>query len=66
MIGTSDQSCWLAEACQTLLLLLLHLQFKGKMPAGVCISDMYSHQEIKHISDSIGHHIVSVVQECLV
>ena len=22
MIGTSDQSCWLAEACKTLLLLL--------------------------------------------
>ena len=24
MIGTSDQSCWLAEACKILLLLLLH------------------------------------------
>ena len=24
MIGTSDQSCWLAEAC-TVLLLLLHV-----------------------------------------
>ena len=23
MIGTSDQSCWLAEACKILLLLLL-------------------------------------------
>ena len=23
MIGTSDQSCWLAEACEILLLLLL-------------------------------------------
>ena len=23
MIGTSDQSCWLAETCKTLLLLLL-------------------------------------------
>ena len=26
MIGTSDQSCWLAKACQTLLLLLVHMQ----------------------------------------
>ena len=25
MIGTSDQSCWLAEACKILLLLLLGL-----------------------------------------
>ena len=24
MIGTSDQSCWLAEACKILLLLLHH------------------------------------------
>ena len=23
MIGTSDQSCWLAEACEILLLLLM-------------------------------------------
>ena len=25
MIGTSDQSCWLAEACKILLLLLLQV-----------------------------------------
>ena len=24
VIGTSDQSCWLAEACKILILLLLH------------------------------------------
>ena len=35
------------------------------LPACVCISDMYSHEEIKHISDSIGHHIVSVFRSAL-
>ena len=31
MIGTSDQSCWLAEACKILLLLLAHpaIQLSG-------------------------------------
>ena len=28
MIGTSDQSCWLAEACEILLLLLLAIMAK--------------------------------------
>ena len=28
MIGTSDQSCWLAEACKILLLLLLGRSLK--------------------------------------
>ena len=30
MIGTSDQSCWLAEACK-ILLLLLHTSQKKHM-----------------------------------
>ena len=31
MIGTRDQSCWLAEACKILLLLLLSQQSATKM-----------------------------------
>ena len=41
MIGTSDQSCWLAEACKILLLLLLqslggwmHTLREGQRSAG--------------------------------
>ena len=31
MLGTSDQSCWLAEACKILLLLLLQLTFSEQV-----------------------------------
>ena len=33
MIGTSDQSCWLAEACKILLLLLLLAYCWQALPA---------------------------------
>ena len=29
MIGTSDQSCWLAEACKILLLVLLQRSYQS-------------------------------------
>ena len=35
MIGTSDQSCWLAEACQILLLLLFFHRMKDTYIAAV-------------------------------
>ena len=49
MIGTSDQSCWLAEACKILLLLLLRLQ----MHAVVCVLLVGPTMNIKRFSAAL-------------
>ena len=36
MIGTSDQSCWLAEACKILLLLLQPKSFQRVLIPHLC------------------------------
>ena len=42
MIGTSDQSCWLAEACKSLLLLLLRAGPGRNAHGGVNVEAMQS------------------------
>ena len=47
MIGTSDQSCWLAEACKILLLLLsvsfLTVRCEVALVANVEVKHEYTH-----------------------
>ena len=65
MIGTSDQSCWLAEACKILLLLLGTANILGSNYPLKTIPSENERQSGKHGMVTFPAHVCQVVRNAL-